>query len=300
MTALSEQVSAFLNYLQQEKQLSQHTYSNYSRDLMTLVQFAESQSLSSWQVVQTKHIRLWAAKLHHKGLSSKSLQRMLSAVRSFYHYLAREGLAQHNPAIGVQAPKAARTLPKAPDVDQMQQLLNTAPDDELTIRDLAMFELFYSSGLRLSELLSVQLSDVDTKEKTVRVTGKGNKVRIVPVGQKALDAIAAWLPIREASANPLDSSLFISRNGKGLNPRTVQKRLKAWAQVHLAQDIHPHMLRHAFATHLLESSGDLRAVQELLGHSNISTTQIYTHLDFQRLAESYDKAHPRAKKKKEE
>lgn len=298
MAQLEAACQAFLSYLQYEKQLSSHTYQNYARDLSALLRFMQAQGISNWQDLQAKHLRLWVARLHHQGLGSKSLQRMLSAVRSFYRYLARENLASQNPAQGVQAPKAARSLPKAPDVDQMQQLLDITPDTDLAVRDLAMFELFYASGLRLSELLGLQLNDLNFHDHTLIVTGKGNKTRMVPTGLKALTAIQNWLKLRDQYAAPEQTALFVTRQGKPVQARSVQKRLALWAASHGDHSLHPHMLRHAFATHLLESSGDLRAVQELLGHSNISTTQIYTHLDFQRLAESYDKAHPRARRKK--
>jgi integrase/recombinase XerC len=238
-------------------------------------------------------VRSYVAWRHRGGASGKTLQRELSALRSLYRYLLREGVVSHNPALGVPAPKTARKLPATLDPDQLCGLLDNGDEDPLSLRDTAMIELFYSSGLRLAELVAV---DTDA---SLEVTGKGAKSRRVPVGGLALEAIDRWLQVRGTYAGAEEKALFVSRHGNRIHPRTVQKRLHRWAKIHGARrNVHPHMLRHSFASHLLESSGDLRAVQELLGHSDISTTQIYTHLDFQHLAQVYDKAHPRAKKKR--
>jgi integrase/recombinase XerC len=291
------ELQAFLAYMQQQKQFSVYTCEHYQRDLARLIQFLLEHGIENWDAVEVKHIKHWIISLHQHGLSGKSLQRMLSSTRSLYRYLLKQGLVKHNPALAVQAPKSPRKLPTAPDVDQTQQMLNAPSSDELEIRDLAILELVYSSGLRLAELLSVNLSDIDFAESLVRVTGKGNRTRVVPVGEQAIKAIQNWLTIRPQFAQENDLAVFISRQGKRLSPRAVQKRFELWGKQHASQHLHPHMLRHSFASHILESSGNLRAVQELLGHSNISTTQIYTHLDFQHLAKVYDSAHPRAKKR---
>ena len=286
----------FIQYLRTEKLSAEHTCEHYQRDLTQLQQFCQRQNLT-WPTLKPKHIRLWIAELHQKGIGGKSLQRKLSSVRSFYRYLAREGLATLNPAEGIKAPKTARKLPRAPDVDQTKTVLEAEQLDALDLRDAAMWEMLYGSGLRLSELAQLNVTDIDTQSQLVVVTGKGNKTRQVPVGSKALDAIQLWLPVRQNFYANAHGPLFVSKQGKRLSHRSIQARLKRWAQLYADQHLHPHMLRHAFASHVLESSGDLRAVQELLGHSSISTTQIYTHLDFQHLAEVYDKAHPRAKKR---
>ncbi len=295
--SLKTAIEPFITHLRTQRQLSEHTCLNYQRDLEHLAKFAESRQIADWQAITPKILRYWVANSHQNGLSGKSIQRMLSAVRTFYRLGLREGQFTQNPANSVTAPKTARKLPKAPDVDQTQQILDQSPQDEFEVRDLAMLELIYSSGLRLAELLSVKLYDIDFRAGMMTVTGKGKKTRMIPVGEKAHQAIEKWLVIREAFAKPGDMTLFISHKGTPLTSRAVQLRMARWGNLHATQHLHPHMLRHSFATHLLESSHDLRAVQELLGHSDIATTQIYTHLDFQHLADVYDKAHPRAKKK---
>ncbi|MDF2939592.1 MAG: xerC [Gammaproteobacteria bacterium] len=294
---IQTQLQAFLTYMQQQKQFSAYTCEHYQRDLDRLLSFLTAQGIESWAAVEIKHIKHWIISLHQHGLASKSLQRMLSSTRSLYRYLLKQGLVKHNPALGVQAPKGPRKLPTATDVDQTQNLLNAQTSDELEVRDLAILELVYSSGLRLAELLSLNLGDIDFTENLVRVTGKGNRTRVVPIGEQAIKAIQNWLSIRVQFVPEGELAVFVSKQGKRLSPRAVQKRFELWGKQHASQHLHPHMLRHSFASHLLESSGNLRAVQELLGHSNISTTQIYTHLDFQHLAKVYDAAHPRAKKK---
>jgi integrase/recombinase XerC len=281
------------------RNLSPHTRENYARDLTVLKDFCEKQKLGAWDAVDVHHVRNFVSTRHRQGLSPKSLQRVLASIRSFYLFLQGEGVAKKNPAEGVRAPKGAKRLPDTLDADQMARLLQIPGDDAETVRDRAIMELLYSSGLRLAELISVRLTDIDLGQGLVTVTGKGRKTRIVPVGRMALAAIKAWLKARSELAKPEDQELFVSVRGGPLSPRSVQARLKHWGKVQgVQQGIYPHLLRHSFASHVLESSGDLRAVQELLGHANISTTQIYTHLDFQHLAKTYDAAHPRARKKK--
>ena len=281
------------------RNLSPHTRENYARDLAVLKDFCAKQRLGDWAVLDVHHVRAFVSQRHRQGLSPKSLQRVLASIRSFYLFLQGEGVAKKNPAEGVRAPKAAKRLPDTLDADQMARLLQIPGDDAETVRDRAIMELLYSSGLRLAELISTKLTDIDLGQGLITVTGKGNKTRIVPVGRLALDAIRAWLKLRGELAKPEDQDLFVSVRGGPLSPRSVQARLKHWGKVQgVQQGIYPHLLRHSFASHVLESSGDLRAVQELLGHANISTTQIYTHLDFQHLAKTYDAAHPRARKKK--
>ncbi|MDD5276346.1 MAG: tyrosine recombinase XerC [Methylovulum sp.] len=290
----------FLDQLTVEQRASAHTVKSYQRDLKQLVQFCTDKLISDWQCVQHTHIRAYIAQRHRQGLSSKSLQRQLSAIRSFYNYLLKNNVAETNPAQHVKAPKQARKLPKTLDVDQITGLLEAGTNSIIEIRDIAMFELFYSSGLRLSELTALDLPDMDLPDKSLLVrSGKGGKSRLLPIGSKAATALENWLlrraKIAVASSEP---AVFTSTRGTRLSQRSVELRLTQWCKNKgIDEHIHPHMLRHSFASHLLESSHDLRAVQELLGHSNISTTQIYTHLDFQHLADIYDKAHPRAKKK---
>lgn len=288
-------LEGFLAQLRQERRLSPHTVLGYGRDVRLLLELAGESPLQALQVPQ---IRRFVAQLHARGLGGRSLARLLSAWRAFYAYLARDHGLEHNPCVGVRAPKSPRTLPKALSPDEATKLVAIEGDAPETVRDRAMLELFYSSGLRLSELTGLKPADVDLRDATVRVVGKGAKTRVVPVGEPALKAIEAWLPVRAAMADPAEAALFVSRRGKAISPRVVQSRLQAWAlRQGLPSHVHPHMLRHSFASHVLQSSGDLRAVQEMLGHASISTTQVYTHLDFQYLAKVYDQAHPRAKRK---
>ena len=288
----------FLAHLETERRLSPHTISNYRRDLKGVVEYCRLAGLTDWKSLDAQHIRSWVAKRHRLGIGGRSLARALSALRSFLHYLMRENRLKVNVAKGIRAPKSARKLPEPLDADEMARLLSVSDDNPLAIRDLAMLELMYSSGLRLAELVSLNLGDVDLADGSVPVTGKGGKARIVPVGQYAHDALQRWLKTRVTLANKEELALFVSKQGKRITPRAVQQRFRQWGvKQGLDSRVHPHKLRHAFASHLLESSGDLRAVQELLGHADISTTQIYTHLDFQHLADVYDKAHPRARKK---
>ncbi|KAF3984418.1 MAG: tyrosine recombinase XerC [Methylococcales symbiont of Hymedesmia sp. n. MRB-2018] len=294
-----QQLNDFFQYLQIQKRSSQHTLSSYRRDLSQLSLFCTHGERQHWAEVQASDIRHHIANRHRKGISSKSLQRELSAIRSFYNYLLKQGLVKNNPATHIKAPKQTRKLPKLLDVDQLSGMLDTPADSVLEIRDLAMFELFYSSGLRLSELSAINRNDIDLSERSLRVqSGKGGKQRNLPIGRKAITAIKRWLSYRTNMSKNHETALFISNKGCRLGQRSIQLRLDKWCKkLGLPEHVHPHMLRHSFASHLLESSQDIRAVQELLGHSNISTTQIYTHLDFQHLAEVYDQTHPRAKKK---
>ena len=285
----------YLEHLASERRLSAHTLAGYTRDIEALLRHAGATPLAKLQV---HDIRRLVAQLHGSGLSARSLARALSAWRGFFRYLARDHGYGDNPCVGIRAPKSARRLPHALSPDEAQRLLEIDADTALAARDKAMFELLYSSGLRLSELTGLAPGDVDFTEGTVRVTGKGSKTRIVPVGRPALDALTTWLKSREQIARHQPDALFVSRHGRRLHPRSVQQRLKALASKQgLSTRVHPHALRHSFASHVLQSSSDLRAVQEMLGHASISTTQVYTHLDFQHLAKVYDAAHPRAKKK---
>jgi len=276
----------------------------YRRDLSELREFCERRRLSEWRELDHAAVRSFAASLHAGGLAPRSIQRHLSAVRTFYGYLLREGAASVNPGIDVRAPKSRRRLPTTLDPDQMGRLLSFRTADTLSARDKAIMELFYSSGLRLQELVDLDLGHLDLADHTVRVArGKGGKTRVVPVGRDALTALRAWLTERRALAAAAgaaadESALFLGRSGKRLKVRAVQLRVGVWARRQgLGVHVHPHMFRHSFATHLLESSADLRAVQELLGHADIGTTQVYTHLDFQHLAKVYDAAHPRARRR---
>lgn len=290
-------LDGFLNHLRQERRLSPHTVEAYGRDVRALLDLARH--VAPLEQIETHQARRMAGQLHARGLDGRSIARMLSAWRSFYRYLARDHRFTVNPFQGIRAPKSAKTLPKALSPDEAGKLMEIPPDDALAVRDRAMLELFYSSGLRLSELTGLRLGQVGFADQTVRVTGKGGKTRVVPVGSWALEALSAWLPVRATLARADQQALFVNRAGRPLGPRGVQRRLqRRAAQQGLSQPVHPHMLRHSFASHVLQSSGDLRAVQEMLGHASISTTQVYTHLDFQTLAKVYDAAHPRARKKK--
>jgi len=293
-------VDRFLDHLHRERRLSPHTSSNYGRDLRVLIDYCDSEEVASWSELSNYQVRQFVAAGHRRGLSPRSLQRQLSTLRSFFRYLQREGELKSNPAAEVRAPKAARRLPKTLDADQMASLLEMPRDDPLSIRDWAIMELLYSSGLRLAELVSADLTDIDLADRTVRVTGKGSKTRVVPLGRFAVEALRTWLGQRPGFAgSATESALFLSKRGLRLSPRSVQGRVKLWSRRQgLQVQVNPHLFRHSFASHLLESSGDLRGVQELLGHSDISTTQIYTHLDFQHLARIYDKAHPRSRRRR--
>ena len=289
----------FFRYLSHEKGYAKNTCQAYQRDLRYLRQECQSNGVTDWRLVSSKQMQQFIVNQHRRGLAATSIRRILSACRRFFHYLVREGLIAHNPAQHIHTPKVNKKLPPVLDVDQVDQLLQrNASQDPLKIRDLALTELIYSSGLRVSEAANVDLIDLDLTAQHIIVTGKGQKMRQLPVGRKACEAIQHWLQHRKGLACGAEKALFVNKQGTRLSVRAIQQRLKTLAvQQHLNQPVHPHMLRHAFATHLLESSGDLRAVQELLGHADISSTQIYTHLNFQHLAQVYDAAHPRAKKK---
>jgi integrase/recombinase XerC len=291
----------YLQFLNFERGLSPLTRENYARDIKQLIKLAngivEPAELNNLQNIQ---IRRFVATLHSKGLGGKSLARMLSSWRGFFEFLVNRKGFTANPVIGLRAPKSPKTLPQALSIEQAVKLVAISDDDDLAVRDHAILELFYSSGLRLSELVNLNIGAMDFSEGTVEVTGKGNKTRIVPMGAHAMAAIKKWLIVRGGIAiNPSDSkAVFIGLQGKRVGARNLQLRLKEWSiKQGINSSVHPHMLRHSFATHVLQSSGDLRAVQEMLGHANISTTQVYTHLDFQHLSKTYDAAHPRAKKK---
>jgi integrase/recombinase XerC len=291
-------VERYLASLRHERQLSPHTASNYGRDLAALLDYCSTNGIAAWSQLDSQHLRMFAAREHRRGLSPRSIQRRLSACRGLFRHLVREGELKADPSGDVRAPKVRKRLPVPLDVDAMSRLLEFRSDQSLGIRDKAIMELFYSSGLRLSELLGLDLADLDLRDRTVRVTGKGRKTRIVPVGKHALAALQAWLAERTKLAAVGEQALFVGQRGERLGPRIVQRRIARWARLQgLPEHVHPHMFRHSFASHLLESSQDLRAVQELLGHANISTTQVYTHLDFQHLARIYDAAHPRARKR---
>ena len=294
-----QEASRIYQFLATLQHLSNHTQKSYQRDLVVLLEFVDAHDVQKWNELDGRQIRSFVAWRHRQGIGGRSLQRNLSAARAFYRYLMGEGVARHNPAEGVRAPKSPRKLPKLLDVDQATQLVEIHDKDPLAIRDKAILELMYSSGLRLSELVMLDLDSLDLADAVVTVTGKSKKTRGVPVGKHAREAMKQWLKIRDNMANDEEMAVFVSQRGKRISRRSVQQRLKKWAMKQgLTNHVNPHMLRHSFASHLLESSGDLRAVQELLGHADISTTQIYTHLDFQHLANVYDNAHPRAHKKK--
>ncbi len=292
-------VERWFTHLRTERRLSPHTESSYRRDLAALAAFCDRQGIADWPAIDNFHVRTFAAHEHRDGLGPRSVQRRLSAVRSFCNYLIREGVLRVNPATDVRAPKAGKRLPSTLDADRMTRLVELPPDDALARRDRAIMELLYSSGLRLAELVGLDCLDLDLADHTVRVLGKGSKTRVVPVGSHALEAIQVWLTDRTTIAKPGEKALFVGQNGTRLGARAVQARIaRASRQQGIGVKAHPHLFRHSFATHLLESSRDLRGVQELLGHADISTTQVYTHLDFQHLARIYDEAHPRAKRRK--
>jgi integrase/recombinase XerC len=331
--AALEWVARFRRYMSSERRLSPHTERGYARDLTALVRFCDRLRLSDWNELDSQHLRTFAAHSHAGGLAPRSIQRRLSAVRSFYAFLLREGHGRatadrttagrtttarastgggprrrrarrltrrltHNPAHEVRAPKAARRLPRTLDADQMARLLEITARDALSTRDRAIMELLYSSGLRLAELVGLEVGSLDLEDRLVHVLGKGSKARIVPVGRAAASALRAWLKERAGLARRGESALFLGRGGSRLGARAVQRRVALWARRQgLGVPVHPHLFRHSFASHLLESSGELRGVQELLGHADIATTQIYTHLDFQHLARIYDATHPRARRK---
>ncbi|MDP2144788.1 MAG: tyrosine recombinase XerC [Gallionella sp.] len=297
-TSNQNYLNGYLAWLRNEKRYSELTAENYARDLRRLFELAADTPLANLKI---HHIRRFIAQLHGKGLGGRTLARMLSAWRGFYTYLMRDHGLADNPCIGLRAPKSPKTLPQALSPDEAARLVDIPADTTEAIRDKAMFELFYSSGLRLAELVNLDPTQVDFSDGEVRVTGKGSKTRIVPLGSHAITALQAWLAVRDRLAKPDETALFVGARGSRITPRVVQLRMKQWGiKQGLNSNVHPHLLRHSFATHVLQSSGDLRAVQEMLGHASISTTQVYTHLDFQYLSKIYDAAHPRAKKKPQE
>lgn len=287
----------FINHLQSERRLSANTLINYKKDIEDFSKLPFVKEYQKWSDISEIDIRQFVSYLHRNGRSPRTISRKLSSLRTFYNYLIRESITSHNPANDISPPKSGKKLPNTLDVDQTVRLIEIEDKDILSIRDKAIMELFYSCGLRVSELVSLDLNHVDLRSKETRVTGKGNKTRIVHIGSKAVEAINKWIKVRDNLCNIDEEALFVSQKGKRISVRTVQQRVKDWAKEQgISCNVHPHMLRHSFASHMLESSGDLRAVQEMLGHADISTTQIYTHLNFQHLADVYDKAHPRAKK----
>lgn len=298
--ALSRPLDDFIRHLSSEKRHSPRTCDSYQRDLIRLSVWLTRQGHGDWLRITRHDLRRYVAVLSREGLDGRSIARHLSAIRRFYRYLLREQLATDNPALDIRAPKRGRRLPGVADVDQLNHLLDATPEDPLEVRDLSMFELMYSSGLRLAEVAGLDVGSVDRAGGELRVVGKGGKERLLPVGRKALQALEAWLPLRAGLAPEHEKALFVSRRGSRLSHRSIQSRLSRWGLAKGAdQRLHPHLLRHSFASHMLESSGDLRAVQELLGHADIATTQVYTHLDFQHLARVYDQSHPRARRRGE-
>ena len=305
---IQRDINRFLNHLRDERRLSAHTISAYRRDLEKFTDFLTRREITTLRQLVIAQARMFPAQLNQSGLSSRSIQRALSAVRTLYRYLLRESKVAINPFLtardvghrqAVTAPRAERRLPPTLSIEEIAQLVTIDPRTDLDRRDRAILELFYSSGLRLAELSGLDLGDLDLGDAMVRVMGKGAKTRIVPIGGYAREAVLAWLNVRPACARESEQALFVNRSGTRLGARAIQQRVAVWAQRQgLGRRVHPHMLRHSFASHVLESSSDLRAVQELLGHADISTTQVYTHLDFQHLAQVYDNAHPRARRKK--
>lgn len=301
---LQVDIDSFLTHLSDERQLSEHTVKGYRRDLSSLGDYLTKQDVGAWEDVAAHQLRSFISAGHRQGRSGRTLQRRLSAIRTFFYFLSREGRVKTNPAMEFSAPKSNPKLPVTIDTDQVSKLLEIDSKSWHGLRDRAMLELFYSSGLRLTELTGSNVGDVSFDDGTIRVRGKGGKERLLPVGSKAVDALKEWLECRTDTPRSRrcdDKALFVSERGDRISPRNVQSRVRHWCKrLGITTRVHPHTLRHSFASHLLESSQDLRAVQELLGHADIATTQIYTHLDFQHLADVYDKAHPRAQRTKTE
>ena len=296
---LQKEIQEFLSYLESVKQYSKHTISGYKRDLTKLSGYLLNIDIEDWQSVNEHELRTFVNSERRRGLSPRSIQRVLSTSRSFFEYLLIEGIIKLSPAQNINSPKSAQLLPKAMDADLVQRLLDFKPNGLIEVRDKAIAELLYSSGLRLSEVCTLDVQDLELKERVCRVTGKGNKMRVVPVGKKAIQAIRDWLIHRKELKNSKRSSseaMFLNNKGKRISARSIQLRLEKLCAQRGLPGINPHMLRHSFASHVLESSGDLRAVQEMLGHADIATTQIYTKLDFKHLSKVYDSAHPRARK----
>jgi integrase/recombinase XerC len=297
---LNDYLDQFIQALRSEKYYSPHTCSNYLRDLKLFQAWLAERAIETWDRVAFADVSGFAAHRHRQGRKSRTIARELSSIRSFFQFLILNGVVAKNPALEVSAPKSDKPLPRTCDAESLDRLLRvSAASDDLLLRDVAIFELIYSSGLRLAELVGIDLDDIDLAEQRLVVTGKGNKTRYLPVGGKAVEALRRWLKLRPRYCrDEQQKALFLSKQGKRISARNVQSRLKHLIRRQaLGQPLSPHVLRHSFATHLLESSSDLRAVQELLGHANIATTQVYTHLDFQHLARVYDAAHPRARRK---
>jgi integrase/recombinase XerC len=299
----SEWTLRFASHLKHERRMSAHTVSAYLADIAKLAVFCDARKIARFSAIDSVQVRTFAAAAHAQGLAARSIQRRLSALRTFFGFLMREGASTRNPAVDVRAPKQKKRLPATLDADRMGRLLAFRTDDTLSTRDKAVMELFYSSGLRLTELVTLDVTSIDLKDRTVRVMGKGAKSRVLPIGRHAIAALERWLAERalllaQATAGARRGAVFVGRSGRRLSARAVQLRVDLWARRQgLGVHVHPHMFRHSFATHLLESSGDLRGVQELLGHADIATTQVYTHLDFQHLAKVYDASHPRARRR---
>ena len=290
----------FFQYLQSERHYSPHTLSNYRRDISGFIAHCEQLEITDWRNIDSQQVRDYVARLHRQGQSGRTLQRLLSSLRSLFRHLLKQQKLRANPATGLRAPKSPKKLPEVLSPDALNHLINIKTKDPESFRDRAIMELFYSCGLRLSELTGLNLDSIHWGEQILVVLGKGNKQRRVPFGNKARDALQHWLKQRALIVAENENAVFISLKGVRIAPRSVQAQLKKRAKEKgMFQRIYPHLLRHSFASHILESSGDLRAVQELLGHANLSTTQIYTHVDFQHLANVYDAAHPRARKKKD-
>ncbi|MEN8169911.1 MAG: tyrosine recombinase XerC [Pseudomonadota bacterium] len=302
MKAAAEQwLERYFNHLQHERRLSPHTLSNYRRDLTRLGEYCDSVDIGNWSELGSTMVRSYVAWRHRKGAGGRTLQRELSALRSLFNFLLREGVVSNNPGIDIPAPKSEKKLPNALDVDQTTHLVEIEGEGPLVLRDRALMEIIYSSGLRLAEVVALDIDSIDRHDATVRVVGKGSKARVVPVGSEALKALQRWLKVRGQLTSLEERALFVSQRGNRISPRNVQQRMRQWGiKQGVDARVHPHMLRHSFASHILESSGDLRAVQELLGHADIATTQTYTHLDFQHLAKVYDAAHPRARKRRDD
>ena len=295
---LGREQDLYIDFLARERRLSANTVSAYRRDIARLRAMVDERGIRQWSSLGHADARRYAALLKREGRATSSIHRMLSAARSFYRFLLKEGLVTDNPFESVSAPRMVRKLPSTLGVDEIGSLIERGGDSPDALRDRAILELLYSSGLRLSELAGLDQDTVDLDQGEVRVTGKGNRQRVVPVGTRACEALVAWQRVRTTMAAPGETALFVNRQGARLSKRGIQYRLDRWAKVNgLGRRLHPHMLRHSFASHVLQSSGDLRAVQEMLGHQDIGTTQIYTHLDFQHLARVYDEAHPRARKR---
>ncbi|MDQ2076852.1 tyrosine recombinase XerC [Marinimicrobium sp. ABcell2] len=291
--------TAFDSYLRSEKQLSPRTQESYARDLKKFFAYCQHHNITQFDQINAQSVRQNLAQLHRAGLSGKSLRRWLSSLRAFFRFAIRRGWLKYNPAEDLQAPKIEKKLPKVLDADQASQFVELSGDNFLDRRDRALLELIYSSGLRLAEVAGLNIQDIDLQDALVVVTGKGSKTRTLPVGKQAIAALRQWLAVRTQAVSADEQALFITARGRRISHRAIQLRLQQLSQRQsMDNPVHPHMLRHSFASHMLESSGDLRLVQELLGHANISTTQVYTHLDFQHLAKVYDQAHPRAQRKK--